>query len=58
MSEVEAGIAPLGEKIKSFLAELFIDVEMVEKKHKSYMEFKKQQCRADAQRAARGEAQQ
>jgi len=52
MSEVETGIAPLSEKIKIFLQELFIDVEAVEEKHRDYMEFRRRQYRAEAIRSA------
>ena len=52
MSEVETGIAPLSEKIKIFLQELFVDVEAVEGKHRAYMEFKRRQYRAEAIRSA------
>ena len=55
MSEVETGIAPLSEKLKRFLEELFIDVETVEDKHKAYMDFKIQQYRAEATRSAQSE---
>ena len=48
MSEVETGIAPLSEKIKDFLKELFIDVETIEKRHNSYMKYKRHQYRAEA----------
>ena len=40
MSEVEAGIASLGDKIKSFLEQISVDVDSVEDKHKAYMEYK------------------
>lgn len=55
MSEVETGIAPLSEKIRIFLQELYIDVEAVEEKHRAYMELKRRQYRAEAIRSAQTE---
>lgn len=52
MSEVETGIAHLGEKLKRFLEHLSVDAEMVEKEHRSYMDHKIQQYRAQAERGA------
>jgi len=56
MSEVEAGIAALSEKMKEFLKELFIDVETVEKKHEFYMKCKQRQYREEAARGVQAEA--
>ena len=55
MSEVETGMAPLSEKIKIFLQDLFIDVEAVEANHRAYMEFKRRQYRAEAVHSAQAE---
>ena len=55
MSEVETGVAPLSDKIKEFLRELFIDVEMVEEKHNVYMEFKRRQYRGESTSGAEAE---
>ena len=57
MSEVEAGIAQLGEKIEGFLAELFIDVERVKRKHEKYIEFRRWQYMAGAECTVRDKAQ-
>ena len=56
-SEVESGIAPLGDKLKGFLKELFINDDEVERKHQAYMDFKRKQYRAEASRAVQAEAQ-
>lgn len=56
MSEVEAGIASLDEKLKLFLEKLSIDVETVEEKHKAFMSYKRQQYRDEAVRAIQAEA--
>lgn len=56
MSEVETGIAPLGEKLKRYLEELSIDIETVEREHKAYMDFKINQYRAQAARAIQEES--
>lgn len=56
MSEVETGIAPLGEKLKRYLEELSIDVKAVEREHRAYMDFKKKQYRAQAARAIQEKA--
>ena len=55
MSEVEAGIAPLGDKLKVFLEEISIDAETVAEKHKIYMGFKRRQHRAAAERIVQAE---
>ena len=56
MSEVEAGIAPLGKKLKLFLEKLSVDVETVEEEHKDFMNCKRQQYRDEAMQAIRAEA--
>ncbi len=55
MSEVETGVASLSDKMKEFLRELFIIVEMVEEEHNIYMEFKRQQYRGESTNADQAE---
>ena len=46
MSEVGTGVASLSHKVREFLAELFIDVETVEKRHNTYMKFEQRNMEA------------
>lgn len=54
MCEVDSGIAPLSEKIKDFLKDIFVDIEAVEKEHNAYMKYRQEQYRGTAWNSAEG----
>ena len=49
------GHSSIGKKIRDFLKEFFVDVETVEKEHKAYMKYKRQEYRDKAESAAQGD---